>query len=317
MSNRSVQPSSTFRSTNNNSLLSSKLSSSTSTSSNKKLANTSNKISIGSLNKDNDPSANKIITIATLTKEDYAKMDRWCDYFESGKDLTDIRYDITWIVMFAKLMKNPKFKRLNDQLKELIKKNRNLKIYPLPSHLTASFMITKASNLKVVFIGQDPYFHYGQAMGLSFSIPHGEEIPSSLDNVFKNMKKYGHIKKTPESGNLWFWAAQGCLMLNAALTVEDGTKEAHLRMWEWFTDYVIQYISQNMDDIIFVLWGGYAYKKISMIDSDRHHTIISSHPSGLSANKPFQNYPAFMQEDTFGKINEILKKTGRTRILWY
>jgi len=225
--------------------------------------------------------------------------------------------------MFAKLMKNPKFAKLNAKLKEL-SKNKSLKIYPLPSHLLSGFMITKAFDLKVVFVGQDPYFnceeHQGryvpQAMGLSFSVPHGVQIPSSLRNVFLNMIKYGHIKSMPESGNLWFWAAQGCLMLNAALTVEDGTKEAHLGHWEWFTNYVIQYISQNIDDIIFVLWGGYAYKKINMIDLDRHHTIISSHPSGLSANKPFRDYPAFMNEDSFGKINQILKKTGRTPIMW-
>lgn len=264
------------------------------------------------------------INIATLTKEKYSNVEKWHDYFESGKDLMDIRYHLTWHVMFCKLMENPKYKRLNDKLKEHVKKNKNLKIYPFPSHLMASFMITRASDLKVVFIGQDPYFncdyngtdYVPQAMGLSFSVADGVGIPSSLDNVFKNMKKYGHITEIPKSGNLWFWAAQGCLMLNAALTVEDGTKEAHLKEWEWFTDYVIKYISLNMDDIVFVLWGGYAYKKINMIDLDRHHTIISSHPSGLSANKPFQNYPAFMNEDTFGKINTILKKVGKMQIMW-
>ena len=262
--------------------------------------------------------------ISTLTKDHYAKLDNWCDYFNSGKDLMNVKYDLSWVIMFSKLMKNPKYARLNDKLKELVQKDNKLKIYPLPSHLMASFMITKASDLKVVFIGQDPYFnceysgtnYVPQAMGLSFSVPTGINIPSSLANIFRNMIKYGHLKKMPTDGNLWFWAAQGCLMLNAALTVEDGTKEAHLRMWEWFTDYVIQYISQNFDDIIFVLWGAYAYKKISMIDLDRHHTIVSSHPSGLSANKPFQDYPAFMNEDTFGKINNTLNRLGKTRIMW-
>lgn len=185
-------------------------------------------------------------------------------------------------------------------------------------------MITKASNLKVVFIGQDPYFNHEeyqgkyvpQAMGLSFSVPDGIAIPSSLNNIYSNMIKYGHIKKAPITGNLWFWAAQGCLMLNSALTVEDNTKESHLKMWEWFTDYIIQYISQYMDNIVFVLWGGYAYKKINMIDLDKHSTIISSHPSGLSAHKPFQNYPAFMNEDHFGKINTYLKKSGKQKIIW-
>ena len=130
------------------------------------------------------------------------------------------------------------------------------------------------------------------------------------------MIKYGHLKEKPKSGNLWYWASQGCLMLNAALTVEDGTKESHIKLWEWMTDYVITYISQHMNGIIFILWGAYAYKKINLIDLDKHHAIISSHPSGLSANKPFQNYPAFMNEDHFGKINEILEKSNRNKILW-
>ena len=105
-------------------------------------------------------------------------------------------------------------------------------------------------------------------------------------------------------------------MLNTALTVEDGSKKSHTNLWLWFTDYIIEYISTYMNDVIFVLWGGDAYKKISLIDLDKHHTIISSHPSGLSANRPFRTYPSFMDEDHFGKINEILVSTNRTKILW-
>lgn len=267
---------------------------------------------------------NQLIKIATLTKEEYSKLDTWYEYFESGKDLMNIRYDLSWCVMFSKLMSNPKYVRLNDNLKDIVKKNNNIKIYPHPSHLMASFIITKASDLKVVFIGQDPYFNceyigdkfVPQAMGLSFSVPNGFDIPSSLGNIQKNMIKFGHLKEKSANGNLWFWATQGCLMLNAILTVVDSLKGGHAKLWEWFTDYIIQYISQYMDNIIFVLWGSYAYEKISMIDLDKHHVIISSHPSGLSANKPFKDFPAFMDEDTFGKINTTLKKIGKTRIMW-
>jgi len=130
------------------------------------------------------------------------------------------------------------------------------------------------------------------------------------------MVKFGVIKKKPKSGNLWLWAVQGCLMLNTILTVEDGKKEAHAKLWEWFTDYVIQYISMYMKNIVFLLWGSYAYKKINLIDQDKHHVIISSHPSGLSANKPFQQYPAFMHQDHFGKTNEFLKNIGKEPIVW-
>jgi len=264
------------------------------------------------------------MSVATLTKEEYSEEVRWSDFYENGGSLQNIPYHLTWHVMFAHLLSNPKFDKVNDKLKELVQQDKHLKIYPFPAYVMKAFVVTPASDLKVVFIGQDPYFnceshgskHVPQAMGLSFSVPHGITIPSSLNNIYENMVKFGHIKEKPDTGNLWFWAAQGCLMLNAALTVEDGSKESHLRLWEWFTDYVIQYISTHMNDIVFVLWGGYAYKKISLIDQDRHHVIVSSHPSGLSANKPFQNYPAFMNKDHFGDINEFLKKKNKPSILW-
>ena len=54
--------------------------------------------------------------------------------------------------------------------------------------------------------------------------------------------------------------------------------------------------------------GGEAYKKIDFIDLDKHNVIISSHPSGLSANKEFKSYPAFVNQDHFGLINSHLKE---------
>jgi uracil-DNA glycosylase len=264
------------------------------------------------------------MSVALLTKEKYADEERWYDFYNSGKSLDMIPFHSTWWQLFSILQKNPKFKKLNDKLKDIVLKNKYLKIYPFPAYVFKAFMITSAKDLKVVFIGQDPYFncesidtkHVPQAMGLSFSVPHDIKIPSSLDNIYANLVKFKHIKEKPTSGNLWFWAYQGCLMLNTALTVEDGAKESHMQLWQWFTDYVIEYISTYMDNVVFVLWGAHAYKKINLIDQDRHHVVISSHPSGLSANKPFQNYPAFMDKDHFGEINDYLKKKGKTYILW-
>jgi uracil-DNA glycosylase len=268
--------------------------------------------------------SSEIVSIVTLNCQHYARAERWTTFFNANKSISDIPFHHSWIILFSLLRKNKKYNELNNKLKEFIKKNHNIKVYPLPMYTFSAFLITPATNLKVVFIGQDPYFnmivsgtdYIPQATGLSFSVPDGVPIPPSLVNIFLNMKKYGHIKETPTTGNLWYWAAQGCLMLNAALTVEDSNKESHLKWWEWLTDFVIQYISLHMKDIVFVLWGAYAYKKIQYIDLDKHHTVITSHPSGLSAYKPFQNYPAFMDEDHFGKINQIMDKIGKTKIHW-
>lgn len=264
------------------------------------------------------------MNVATLTRENYVDAMKWNEFYDNGLSLKTVHYDLSWHIMMSTLKANEKFSKLDKKIKDIVDKNKHMKIYPLPEYVFKAFVLTKASDLKVVFIGQDPYFnceyhegkHVPQAMGLSFSVPTGVAIPSSLQNIFENMVKFGHINKKPESGNLWFWAIQGCLMLNSALTVEDKSKESHIKLWEWFTDYVIEYISQYMDNIIFVLWGGYAYKKIDKIDLGKHHVIISSHPSGLSANTPFRDYPAFMAEDHFGKINDILKKINKTPILW-
>lgn len=205
---------------------------------------------------------------------------------------------------------------------------RNLRdgkiIYPYPDLVFNAFNITPLHKLKVLIIGQDPYFNnekhnkkiIPQAMGLSFSVPNGVNIPSSLKNIYNNLLKYKHITYYPNNGNLASWACQGCLLLNATLTVKHGCKNSHEKVWNLFTNELIKYISNNCDNIIFVLWGGFALKKLELIETDRHKVIISSHPSGLSCNKPLRNYKAFNNQDHFGLINKYLKKMNKETIIW-
>jgi len=264
------------------------------------------------------------MALVTLTKEEYVNEEDWHAFFASGKTFDNIPYDPEWTVMMAVLKKNKKFKETERKIRDQLILNKSLKIYPRPNYVFKALSITAPDDVSVVFLGQDPYFNceyyqekpVPQAMGLSFSVPNNMRIPSSLDNIFSNMLKFGQITKKPTSGNLWFWASQGCLMLNTALTVEDGQKKSHSNYWEWFTDYMIKYISDNLNGVVFVLWGSDAYSKINHIDLDKHHTICSSHPSGLSANKPFRNFPAFMDFDHFGEINKLLKSMGKREIMW-
>lgn len=204
-------------------------------------------------------------------------------------------------------------------------------IYPYPSFLFAAFNSTPYNDLKVVILGQDPYHgsqeingkQIPQAMGLSFSVPTGVDIPSSLRNIFRNLNKYNHLISLPKSGNLEFWATQGCLMLNTSLTVEQASPNSHQYIWEGFTNQIINNISDHFDDIIFVLWGAPALKKQKFIDTKRHKIIASSHPSGLSCETPVKDpfdktiiYPAFMKQDHFGLINQYLKDKGKKEIIW-
>jgi len=224
----------------------------------------------------------------------------------------------TWWPLLKTLIDDHRYKNIVETLIDLT--NKNNKIYPYPELLYYAFKLTILDDLKVVILGQDPYFNsennIPQAMGLSFSVPVGLTIPSSLDNIYKNMVKFNHINKKPAHGNLEFLAAQGCLFLNTALTVLDGQKNCHSQMWKWFTDDIIEKISEITNNIVFVLWGKPALDKLKLIDTSKHHIVISSHPSGLSCNKPLGTYPSFNDCDHFGEINKYLEKNGKQPIVY-
>ncbi|ARF08991.1 uracil-DNA glycosylase [Catovirus CTV1] len=227
--------------------------------------------------------------------------------------------------LFDDIRKNIDCENIDKQLSNLLKSsNGTMDIFPYPNLLFSAFNFTKYDDVKVVIVGQDPYFNFKnvdgknipEAMGLSFSIPIEIPIPSSLNNIFNNALQYKHFIKKPNHGNLEFWAYQGCLMLNTALTVQKGEKNSHSNMWKKFTDAIIKKLSDNKKNLVFVLWGAPALKKLSLIDTTKHEVLTSSHPSGLSYNKSLGKYPAFNSIDQFGKINSLLKKNGIKEIIW-
>jgi uracil-DNA glycosylase len=258
-----------------------------------------------------------------ISKESYSKYDTWNSFYEKHNSIKNSLTNVSWNKLFKEfIFEDARFSDIENALKELV--NKQLQIYPLPSHVFNAFNITSLDDLKVVIIGQDPYFnceYYNkkvipQATGLSFSVPSGFNIPSSLRNIFMNQLKFNQMYSAPKSGDLTFWACQGCLMLNTALTVVDNQKNCHSKMWRWVTDMIIKYISDQCEYVVFVVWGSPAYSKINLIDLDKHDAIISSHPSGLSANKGMKNYSSFNGQDHFGLINTCLEKHGKSKILW-
>lgn len=262
-----------------------------------------------------------------LNNEKYSKYKTWGEFYPNKVvNLKKLNYHRSWADLFDKLFADERFKNLEAKLSSELEDDSDVIIHPAPELVFNSFFLTPLDKVSVVFIGQDPYFSHSklggrivhQAMGLSFSVPHGTEVPSSLQNVYRNMVKYNVIKKKPTHGNLEFWALQGCLMLNSALTVKDGpdNKNCHQNNWRWFTNAVIKYISDNKKGVVFVLWGKDAYDKMSLIDLDEHEVIASSHPSGLSCNKTMGKEPAFDDLDHFNKINEYVKKAGKEPIVW-
>jgi len=257
------------------------------------------------------------LCVTNLTKKQMKKLPTWQEKFPDNQiDIFSLSYHPSWEPMMEILKNSEQTKRVNEILSNVFETNPDALLYPKPDLLWNAFILTPFKKVRVVIIGQDPYFQAMQAMGLSFSVPHGIPIPSSLQSIIANGKKNGHLSDDVNHGNLEFWAMQGCLMINAALTVLDNQKNCHAPTWNWTTDKIIKYLSFACDRLIFVLWGGFAYGKMKHIDQDKHEVIVSSHPSGLGANQTMQGYPAFNNFDHFGEINKILKKWNEPEIVW-
>lgn len=169
----------------------------------------------------------------------------------------------------------------------------------------------KFEDIKVVIIGQDPYHGIGQANGLCFSVNENISLPPSLVNIYKEIESDLNVS-IPKTGNLDKWASQGVLLLNATLTVRENFAGSHQNKgWEKFTDEVINIISEKKENIVFLLWGGYAKKKGKNIDRAKHFILESGHPSPLSANRGF-----WFGNSHFSKTNEILIQLGHEPIKW-
>jgi uracil-DNA glycosylase len=162
-----------------------------------------------------------------------------------------------------------------------------------------------------VIIGQDPYHGPNQANGLCFSVNDGIPFPPSLHNIFKEIET-DLGKPLPKTGNLERWADQGVFLLNATLTVRQSEAASHQgKGWEKFTDAVIRQISAEKENVVFLLWGGFAQKKAVLIDASKHHILKSGHPSPLSANRGF-----WFGNKHFSQTNTFLKAKGLKEIEW-
>lgn len=183
----------------------------------------------------------------------------------------------------------------------------DVEIYPPKEHIFRCFHFFEPEATQVVLMGQDPYHGTGQATGLCFGVPKNSKIPPSLRNISKEVEN--DLGKKLESTSLENWAKQGVLMLNTSLTVRQGNASSHMKYWIPFTKYIIEYISNHYPHIVYVIWGAFAHRQVeSIIDWEKNHLVISSHPSPLSASKPYKQYPPFMGSRPFSQVNKSVKK---------
>ena len=183
--------------------------------------------------------------------------------------------------------------------------------YPPGKLIFNAFNLCPFDKVKVVIIGQDPYHEPGQAHGLSFSVCDGVPFPPSLQNIFKEIEQDLGMP-IPMTGTLTRWAEQGVLLLNATLTVRAHQAASHQRRgWEEFTDAAIKALNADRDNLVFILWGGYARSKAPLIDSSRHLILQSVHPSPLSANRG-----GWFGNHHFSRANAYLTEHGKEPINW-
>lgn len=175
-------------------------------------------------------------------------------------------------------------------------------VYPDMYDIFNALKITDYHAVKAVILGQDPYHGPNQAHGLSFSVRKGIPAPPSLVNIFKEYCDDLGLPM-PRSGDLTPWAQNGVLLLNTVLTVRGGAAASHRGMgWEKFTDRIIELLNKREEPIVFLLWGGFAKSKASLITNKQHHILTAAHPSPLSA------YNGFFGCHHFSKANALLSE---------
>ena len=221
--------------------------------------------------------------------------------------MVEVKIEDSWKQALSSEFEKPYFAALSQKLHE--EKSEGRRIFPPGGMIFRAFELCPLPEVKVVILGQDPYHGYGQAMGLSFSVPDGVPAPPSLKNIFKEIEDDLGIRMSGRT-NLEPWARQGVLLLNAVLTVRAGEPTSHAGLgWQTFTDAVIRCISDRCEGVVFLLWGNYARSKAPLIDSSRHYVLQAAHPSPLARG-------AFFGCKHFSQANAILRATGREPINW-
>ena len=218
-----------------------------------------------------------------------------------------VKIEPSWREALQSEFDQPYFASLVQQLHA--EKAAGRTIFPPGGQIFRAFDLCPLEQTKVVILGQDPYHGYGQAMGLSFSVPAGVPAPPSLKNIFKEIETDLGVRMSG-SPDLTPWARQGVLLLNAVLTVRAGEPTSHSALgWQTFTDAVIRTVSERRDGVVFLLWGNYARGKAPLIDGARHLVLEAAHPSPLARG-------AFFGCRHFSRCNDYLVAHGQPPIDW-
>ena len=213
-----------------------------------------------------------------------------------------ISFENDWDILLSEEFKKDYYLKLREFLKY---EYSTQKIYPPMHDIYNALRYTSLEDTRIVILGQDPYHGYGQAHGLCFSVKEGIAPPPSLKNIFKELKSEYGINE-PSTGELTGWAKQGVLLLNTTLTVREGQPQSHKgHGWEILTDKIISTVNEKNSPVCFMLWGGNARAKKSLITNPRHLILECAHPSPLSAFNGFFGCNHFLRANDFLKSNHL------------
>lgn len=219
---------------------------------------------------------------------------------------------LDWTLALEDTLFTKEVEKLFAQVEELYEQEE---VLPGKEDIFNAFKLTPFDKVKVVILGQDPYPNPENAMGLAFSVKEGVRPPASLKNIYKQIERDFGYEMNPNNGNLTPWAKQGVLLLNTGLTVKAWEANSHKYLnWLQFTSKVIEAVSQNNSDVVFLLWGREAQAAEKYIQGDNNHVIQTSHPSPLGAGK-LAPIP-FNHSGIFKLTNQILEENGRSPIDW-
>lgn len=225
----------------------------------------------------------------------------------------------SWNSLFTKYNLKHNFQS-NKTLNMILNNLRKTDFLPKENLIFKCFDYFEINETKIVILGQDPYHGINQATGLCFGYnllnENIKNLPPSLKNILKELKDDLDISLNDFDYTLENWAKQGILLLNSALTVIPKQPGSHFKIWNDFTEYIINDLNNNYENIIFVAWGANAYNKLKNINTNKHYLIVSSHPSPLSYYKKFNNFHEFKGSKPFSNINKILENNNKEKILW-
>lgn len=217
----------------------------------------------------------------------------------------------SWREKLKDELDKPYYRELVDKVQE---EYENETCYPPEDKIFNAFNLCPFDKVKVVIMGQDPYFHSGQAMGLSFSVPEGIQLPPSLQTLYRALEISFDASDKP-LGDLTRWVEQGVLLLNTTLTVRKDKPNSHRKyMWWRFTDAVIKALDAEREHIVFMLWGSIAKRKERLVhtDNDRHKVLKAIHPSPLAVRRKGE----WDGKEHFTCCNKYLDKHGIAPIDW-